>query len=353
MNSGVANAANGASGSTAISRETVYMLQNDKMNIMKKSLSNIGRFFYQPLTAETLGFFRIAVSAFALIQFLILFPDWMLLYGPKGILPWQVTDTLATSYMPSMTTIMKLLSVFNLSAEELVKTITAIYFFSLVGLLLGYRTRIMAVLAWLSHLTLNTTGHFTAYGVETFLHIALFYCVILPVNCSWSIDTKRREIKVPAHLITLSIRIIQLHLCIMYCASGLEKAMGIQWWNGEAIWIAMQQDQFNQVNIDWMANASWVPKLLCWGTLTVEILFPFGMLWRKTKKLWLISILSMHLFIAIFLGLHLFGALMLLLNAAAFGEHCFTGMLTRRRKKWWRYQVQYNKNNIGEVFNPL
>jgi hypothetical protein len=138
----------------------------------------------------------------------------------------------------------------------------------------------------------------------------------------------------------------------MYCASGLEKAMGEQWWNGEAIWIAMQQDQFNQVNIDWMANASWVPTLLCLGTLAIEIFYPFGILWRRTRKIWLLGILMMHLFIAVFLGLQLFGGLMFLLNLTAFGEHCFPGLFTRSQKKWWRYQVQYDKNNIGEVFNP-
>ena len=319
---------------------------------MKKSSSPIAHFFSQPVAAETLGVFRIAVSAFALIQLLILFPDWMLLYGPNGLLPWQVSDTLATSYMPTLTKIKSLGSVFNLSSLETIYGVTSIYFLSLVGLLLGYKTRVMGVLAWLSHLALNTTGHFTAYGVETFAHISLFYCAVLPVNVRWSLDSLKKPVAVPGYLVTLSIRVIQLHLCIMYCASGIEKAMGEQWWNGEAIWIAMQQDQFRQVNIDWMANASWVPKLLCWGTLIIEIFYPLGMVWRRSKKFWLFGILSMHLFIAIFLGLQLFGSLMFLLNLSVFGEHCFPGIFTRKQKKWWRYQVQYNRDNVGEVFNP-
>src|SRR5206468_8546900 len=108
-------------------------------------------------------------------------------------------------------------------------------------------------------------------------------------------------------------------LCIMYMASGLEKAMGSQWWNGEAIWIALQQDQFHQVNIDWMANVPFVAKLLCWGTLLVETCYPLAMLWTRTRKYWLAAIVMMHLGIAIFLGLHLFGSLMILLNLSAFG----------------------------------
>jgi hypothetical protein len=70
----------------------------------------------------------------------------------------------------------------------------------------------------------------------------------------------------------------------MYFASGLEKALGVQWWNGEAVWIALHQDQFSQINVDWMASVPWVPRLLCWGTLVIETLFPFGIFWAKTKK---------------------------------------------------------------------
>lgn len=320
---------------------------------MKKLRSSIADFFHKPIPAETLGIFRIAVSAFALAQFFVLLPDWLVLYGPNGLLPWQVSDTLATSYMPTLSHVKSIGSVFNLSALQTIYIVTGIYFLSLVGLLAGYKTRVMGVVAWLSHLTLNTTGHFTAYGVETFTHISLFYCAVLPVNVRWSIDARTRHIEIPSYLVTLSIRVLQLHLFIMYSASGIEKAMGEQWWNGEAIWIALQQDQFHQVNTDWMANASWVPTLLCWGTLVIEVFYPLGMLWRKSRKIWLAAILLMHLGIAIFLGLGLFGALMFLLNLTIFGEHCFSGIFSFRQKKWWRYQVQYNSDNVGEVFNPF
>jgi hypothetical protein len=53
------------------------------------------------------------------------------------------------------------------------------------------------------------------------------------------------------------------------------------------------------------------------------------MLWRKTKKAWLIGIIGLHTGIIFFLGLHLFGVLMILLNIAAFGEHCFPGWMQK------------------------
>jgi hypothetical protein len=325
---------------------------------MKKISSNIHNFFCNPVPVQTLGCFRIAVGIFALAQLLILLPDWMWFYGPKGLLPWEISDALSTRQTPGLAYLSKLLLPLNISDNGTVYLVTGVYFSSLVGLIAGYKTRLMGTLAWLMHLILNTTGHFTAYGVETFAHIALFYCMILPVGTSWSVDSYKKPSTLPPYLITLSVRIIQLHFCIMYLASGLEKSMGSQWWNGEAIWIAMQQDQFHKVDINWMAGVPIVPKMLCIGTLITETLYPLGMLWRKTKKMWFIAILSMHLFIGVFLGLQLFGGLMFLLNLTAFGEYCFPGIFTRRIKNFSfdRFSIikqtllvnnMYNKGNMS------
>ncbi|MEO6000130.1 MAG: HTTM domain-containing protein [Chitinophagaceae bacterium] len=285
---------------------------------MKRIASNIRHFFIQPVPKETLAFFRIAISAFALIQLVVLLPDWMWFYGPAGLIPWEVSEPLAKTHMPSLGNIQSILSWLHVSANSVVYFVTGTYVLSLVGLLIGYKTRLMGFLAWLMHGILNATGHLTAYGVETFTHIALFYCMVLPVGICWSIDSRNKISRIPGYLVTLSVRLIQLHLCIMYLSCGVEKAMGTQWWNGEAIWIALQQDQFHTVNMNWLANFPLVPKLLCWSTIIIEGLYPMGMMLKKTRKFWLISILSMHTFIAVFLGLHLFGALMILLNISAF-----------------------------------
>lgn len=293
---------------------------------MKKIISHIHHLFFKPEAPETLAYFRIAVSAFALVQLFVLLPDWMWLYGPKGLLPWEISDALNTASTPSLLFLSGLLGHLHISPTATVYLVTIIYFLSLTGLLIGFKTRAMAIAAWLMHLMLDTTGHFTAYGVETFLHIALFYCAVLPVGYRVSIDARKQQTPIPSYLITLSVRIIQLHLCIMYLACGIEKSMGGQWWNGEAIWIALQQDQFHKVNTGWMAQVPIIPKLLCWGTLLVETFYPVSMFYKKTKKIWLISIMSMHAFIAIFLGLQLFGALMILLNLTVFGNYCFEGL---------------------------
>ena len=316
---------------------------------MKKIYSYIKQSFFKEEAATTLGFFRIAISSFALIQVFVLLPDWMSFYGPTGLLPWEISDALSTTQTPSLLYISNLFAPLHISQNATVYIVTGLYIFSLIGLLVGYKTRLMGIIAWLMHIVLNTTGHFTAYGVETFTHIALFYCVVLPVGCSLSIDARNKPHQVPAYLITLSVRMIQLHLCIMYLACGIEKSMGEQWWNGEAIWIAMQQDQFHKINIDWMANIPIVPKLLCWSTLVTETLYPVAIFWKKTKKAWLIAIISMHAFIGIFLGLELFGGLMILLNLSVFGKYAFPGLFTLHNLRVKLPLFNFKKTGLSKV----
>jgi hypothetical protein len=301
------------------------------MNIVAKFAS----FFELPIPKESLGFFRISIAAFALLQVMVLWPDWMTFYGPHGLLPWEISSLLSVSNTPSVSMVAEAFRLIGILSETTVYILTVLYVLSLTGLMVGFCTRTMGVIAWIMHMTLNTTGHFLAYGVDTFMHIALFYCALLPLNVCWSVDNILKPRTVQPYLITFSIRLIQLHLCIVYLATGLEKAMGDQWWTGEAIWIALQQDQFNHFNTTWLASVPLLAKLLSMGTLLIEIFYPLGMFLNPTKKFFFLAIVSMHIFIAVFLGLHLFGFLMTILNFSLFGEHVFPGLFStnhRRRK---------------------
>src|SRR4051794_39330440 len=115
---------------------------------MKPIYSNIKRSFLQPASASVLGYFRIGVSCFALIQVLCLLPDWMWFYGQKGLLPWEVSEALSTSNTPSIFFVFRLLSPLHVSPDTTVYVLTVLYILSLTGLALGCRTRVMGITAW-------------------------------------------------------------------------------------------------------------------------------------------------------------------------------------------------------------
>ncbi|PWV54525.1 HTTM domain-containing protein [Chitinophaga sp. S165] len=301
-------------------------------------LASLKRFFLTPSTGEPLAFFRIGIALLGLVQGGWLAGSITLLYGSNGLVPWSISNGIVDAYMPQLSWLQPLVSVTGMSADAWVYLLMGIYLFSLGVLLLGKFTRYAAFVAWALQFTFINTGFMGAYGVETFMHIALFYCITMPVGEVFSWDTfSRSAAPVATEWNTLSIRVLQLHLCVVYIASGAEKAMGIQWWNGEAIWQTLMQGQFARFDMRWMANYPLLAKVIGWGTLLLETGYPFFIWWRRTRPYGYLAIVLMHMGIAVFMGLQLFSGIMIIFNTAAFGwpylQHAYRSIVLPLREK--------------------
>ena len=306
-------------------------------------LASLKRFFFAPSTGEPLAFFRIGIALLGLVQGGWLAGSISLLYGADGLVPWSISSGIVDPYMPQLSWLQPLVNVTGMSADTWVYILMVTYLLSLAVLLLGKFTRYAAFVAWALQFTFINTGFMAAYGVETFMHIALFYCIIMPVGEVFSWDTFSRPAKPAAtEWNTLSIRVLQLHLCLVYIASGAEKAMGIQWWNGEAIWQTLMQGQFARFDMRWMASYPLLAKVIGWSTLLLEVGYPFFIWWRRTRPYGYLAIVLMHMGIAVFMGLQLFSAIMIIFNTAAFGwpylQHAYRTVVQplRERKRLQR-----------------
>src|SRR6185295_12232169 len=126
----------------------------------------------------------------------------------------------------------------------------------LLALALGFHTRVSALLAWGLHLALMTSGFASIYGVDQIANSFLFYLVVFPSGRAWTFDSR------PEQTIPLGcLRVMQIHLCVIYLAAGLEKATGSAWWNGEAVWQAVTQPVFSTFDLGWLATYPWIPML--------------------------------------------------------------------------------------------
>jgi len=179
--------------------------------------------------------------------------------------------------------------------------------------------RIAAVTAWLTHLTLMMSNRSSLYGVDDFANIALFYLMWVPAGQYWSLDVMAGRVSsAPSSAARVGLRVIQIHLCLVYLSSGIEKAITppFQWWDGEVIWLTTTLPDYRMFDLEWLADYPWIVKLACWGSLGLEIGYAFLIWPRATRKLTAYSTLAMHLGIAIFMGLVSFGAVMMVLTGS-------------------------------------
>jgi hypothetical protein len=294
-------------------------LRSPAVSLPQRIVNGFVRFVATPASPAPLAVFRIGVASVLLFLALSVAQNLLDLYGSRGIVQWEVMDGTIHEFLPRLSWVTDTLGRLGIPDGVAVKGVFLVYVASLSALLVGYRTRWAAIVAYLTHLTMKSSAGATIYGVDMFSQIALFYTVWMPVGATLSLDRAAgRETGEPTALSRLGIRVIQIHLCIMYLSCGVEKAMGDDWWNGEAIWCALMRSDLCGFDMSWLASVPLLPKLAGLGTLVIEGFYPIFVWPRRTRTAWALATISLHLGIAIFMGLVSFSAMMSVFTASMF-----------------------------------
>jgi hypothetical protein len=283
------------------------------------------RFFCEPQSPAPLGVFRLLLAGFALFQAILWHSDWSAFFEPDAWVQWEISRALGLEWQLHMMHVAAFLRYFGVAPDQSVTIFYWAYLTFLVALLAGWHTRIAAFLVCLSHYVMMNTISIFVYGVDIFLQIALFYLLVMPVAKAYSLDVWQGRVSPePSWGVTLSRRVLQIHLCLAYISSGFEKVHSPAWWSGNVIWRSLVQPDFRQYDFIWLARFPWLAMLSSWFTMLIESGYCFAMWVPRLRVVWMAGIIVLHLGIALFMGLGLFGLIMILLTISAFGYEAWT-----------------------------
>lgn len=277
-------------------------------------------FALAPASARPLAVLRIGLAWVLLVQALAIAPNVLDLFGPRGVVQYSLSETMVVPGVPRMSWVVQALAHVGVSEVFAVRASFLLYVAGLSALMFGWRTRLAAIVAWSMHLVVMMTQRTALYGVDDFANIALFYCMWMPVGHYWSMDVVcGRASSAPSWEARLSLRVLQIHLCMVYLSSGIEKALQppYQWWDGEILWRTFLLPEYRQFDMTWLADVPWLVKMASIGALFLELGYAFLVWPLATRKVTAIATLAMHLGIAVFMGLVTFGLVMIVLSAAA------------------------------------
>jgi len=187
-------------------------------------------------------------------------------------------------------------------------------------LLIGLFSREAAIATLFLHLCAVKSTSGLTYGVDNFTSIGLFYIMIAPLPDRWAVDSwLRNRSRRDNHLQGFHRRILQLHLCLIYFFGGITKSAGAGWWDGTSIWYALIRPPFNLLSPETLIVWKHLFPILSISVCLLETGYPLFIWLRKTRTLWLVAVITMHLAIGLAMGLYLFALVMITLNVAAFG----------------------------------
>lgn len=211
----------------------------------------------------------------------------------------------------------------------------------------GCCTRITSVLSFLITISYSYRAQMANYGLDQINGLlCLYLCVgasgsLLSVDRWWRVRRARLQaaragqaFAVPAVSPSVStriaLRLIQIHFCVIYSFAGLSKLQGDAWWNGEAVWLAFSNLEYQSVDMTWTAWYPWISDLATHSTIIWEVFFPVLIWVRPLRPLVLFGGFLMHLGIGGLMGMWTFGLIMIFGHVAfwspTFVRRVFAGL---------------------------
>lgn len=206
-------------------------------------------------------------------------------------------------------------------------------------LTVGLYTRVASVLAFVITLSYchRLTG--TLFGLDQVNAMIAMYLMVGPAGAVWSVDrwraSRRGEAADPLPSVgaNIAIRLMQLHMCVIYLFGGIGKARGMTWWDGSALWYAFALKDYQSLDMTWTVHMPEVLALLTHLTLFWEVFYAVLIWPRLTRPVFLTMAVLVHLGIGMCLGMWTFGLAMIVGNMAfLYPEHVrdVAGYLGRR-----------------------
>ncbi|WP_251058512.1 MULTISPECIES: HTTM domain-containing protein [unclassified Streptomyces] len=315
---------------------------------------------------------RIGFSATWLFFLLWEFPHRHELYGPDGPWSWELAERLIASN-DAFTVLM-----WSDSAVWF-EIVYAVAVLSSALLMLGWRTRAMSVVFMAGVLSLQNRSVFMGDGGDNVIHLMAMYLVLTRCAQVWSLDARRPSgpsggrsgpvlwavlgavlaygavagrftmgwllafaavwvvlglwwmadryepegegrvvLDVLANLLhNAGMLVIMAEVCLIYATAGWYKIQGSRWQDGSALYYPLGLDYFSP----WpglsalLASSGTVVMLLSYGTVAVQVAFPFTLFNRRIKNVLLAVMMLEHAGIAVLLGLPFFSLAMIAADA--------------------------------------
>ncbi|MFG2332988.1 HTTM domain-containing protein [Streptomyces sp. NPDC048604] len=116
-----------------------------------------------------------------------------------------------------------------------------------------------------------------------------------------------------AHLVhNGALVVIAFQVCIVYACAGWYKIPGSSWKDGTAVHYALNQEFLTSWPMlsEALTSSSVLVLAMTYGTVIVQVAFPFALLRRKAKNVLLVLLIGEHIGIGVLMGLPYFSLVM-------------------------------------------
>lgn len=284
------------------------------------------RFWFTPAEPQTLGLIRITGGAMLFYTHLVWGKNLIAFMGPDGWLPNDVMrDFFRGSFVWS--------HLWYFESPAILWTLHSIALVIFALLTLGLFSRVVPILAWLITIAYCQRLNGAFFGLDQVNGMLAMYLALGNSGDAYSLDRwlqlRHGGAGPPRATVrtNLAIRMIQLHLCIIYVFGGISKLRGEMWWDGSAVWFSVANLEYQTLDMTWLVQFPWLIALMTHVTVFWET-FYCALVWPKmTRPIALIVAVCVHGGIVAFLGMPTFGLAMIIANGSFLSPQWVAGIV--------------------------
>ncbi|MEP3481814.1 MAG: HTTM domain-containing protein [Fuerstiella sp.] len=285
---------------------------------LKYGLSQWKKFWFEPSDPLMLGIIRLLTAGMLFYNLCIWSLDFEAFFAPDGLQP---LDTIKGLYEGS-----PVFSFWFYVPEPWLWTAHLSCLAIVFLFFTGTATRATSILSYLITISYSQRLPIANFGLDQILGLLCLYLAVGPSGSCLSVDGLIRRFRnrrrfgdmsseesvarIKSSSATVALRLIQIHLCVIYFWAGFAKLKGDSWFTGEAIWNVIANLEYQTLDLTWMAHVPWLPYLVAHITVIWEVFFCV-LVWNRTlRPLVLLIGTGMHFGIGAFLGMWTFGLAM-------------------------------------------
>lgn len=294
------------------------MIKNYVQELYAGIRNGWNRFWFTPTDPATLGLMRILGGSMLFYTHLVWSLDLTGFMGEQGRFSADLVDRMhqgsefAFSYLWLFDGNPAMLWMVHIAALVILLMFT-----------LGFCTRITSVLAFIIAVSYAHRAPGALFGLDQINVMLAMYMMLGGAGEAYSLDRLIEKMRYPNRKLpttstaaNVSIRLIQLHMCVIYLFAGTGKLLGDTWWEGTAMWGAVANSEYQSMDMTWLASYPLLIALLTQVSLAWELSYS-ALVWpRLTRPLVLFMAIPLHLGIALCMGMVTFGLAMLIANMA-------------------------------------
>lgn len=185
-------------------------------------------------------------------------------------------------------------------------------------LLLGIGSRFQAACIFFWLVSFQSRNPLIGDGEDNAFRVFAFCLIFMPLDHAWSLG-KRWRPKLPEasavgdQAAAWGLRLLQIHLSLLYLSAAASKWLGSAWRDGSALFYVFQMDTlFGRGPLPaFFLESDQLIRLATWSVLVLETTLPFALWYRRTRLAAVVLGIGLHLGMEYAMHLFLFQWIMI------------------------------------------